>query len=683
MIKRIVFIFVLVFTCSVSAQNYIKHTVAVGETMTQIAKKYKVSTLSIYELNPDAKKGIQLNSVLLIPANAPAKPATAIAKKPTTIVAKPPVIVTKNNPVITKTTTVTTKPIVAKEKPATVEKTNANTKPVTHTVITKETLYSIADQYNVTVEDLQKANAEALKEGLKIGQQITIPANMVQKSPMAKTDKNDDAIYHEVVAKETKYAIANKYGITVEQLEKLNPEIAQGLNIGQKIIISGQAKTNELVKGITPKTTYNAQGKNLNFTYIDYEIKAKETLYSLTRMTGLTTDELIALNPGLKDGVKEGMSIKVPSASILNVKNELADLSKTINKQKRKELVLLLPFNISKLENDTINSTSDRLKKDKFLNMTLDFYSGALTAIDSAKTLGLNIDVKIFDSQETKNSSNVLNLIPKLQTADAVIGPFYQSNVEKVAELLSSKKIPVISPLSKEVVKNYANLYQSMPSNEMVRDIMFDYLHSKESNVIAVISPKKTTIKQYLSEQQKETKVAELDANGVLIIESFKKLFIKDKMNYVVMDSQNTNMIFTLTNAMMTMMPEYQVQLVILEPNATLDFEEIDLERLTKLKMLYPSLTRENETATAEMFRNDYRQKNKILPNQYATRGFDVTFDTILRLSQDKDFAQTVSTATEQVENRFDYTSNPGEGYTNKGIYIVNYDVDLTVKPAQ
>jgi hypothetical protein len=50
--------------------------------------------------------------------------------------------------------------------------------------------------------------------------------------------------------------------------------------------------------------------------------------------------------------------------------------------------------------------------------MTLDFYAGALIAVDSAKALGLPIDVEIYDSQETKNSCIVLvSLINyKLQT---------------------------------------------------------------------------------------------------------------------------------------------------------------------------------------------------------------------------------------------------------------------------
>jgi hypothetical protein len=39
-------------------------------------------------------------------------------------------------------------------------------------------------------------------------------------------------------------------------------------------------------------------------------------------------------------------------------------------------------------------------------------------------------------------------------------------------------------------------------------------------------------------------------------------------------------------------------------------------------------------------------------------------------------------TATEQVENKFEYVPNPDGGYTNKGIYILYYDTDLTIKEA-
>ena len=344
-----------------------------------------------------------------------------------------------------------------------------------------------------------------------------------------------------------------------------------------------------------------------------------------------------------------------------------------------------MPFNISKIEGDTVNSTSMRLKKDKFLNMTLDFYAGALVAIDSAKQLGLAIDVSVFDSQETKNTSNVAAIIKEnnLENSDAIIGPFYQNNVEKTAELLSANQVPVISPLSKDTGNSFSNMLQTIPSGTAVKNAMFDFMRAKNGNIIAVVDKKKESVIQFIKENHKDVKFSALTANGGVSAENLKSLFVKDKINYVVMETGNTGMIKSTMATMLGAMATYKVQLVILEPNETLDTDEISFVNLTKLKLMYPSVTRENESPEALIFEKDFRKKNKINPSVFAVRGFDITFDTMMRLSQGKKYQETVDfTATEQIDNKFEYYKKEDGGYMNKGIYILYYDTDLTIKEA-
>ena len=98
---------------------------------------------------------------------------------------------------------------------------------------------------------------------------------------------------------------------------------------------------------------------------------------------------------------------------------------------------------------------------------------------------------------------------------------------------------------------------------------------------------------------------------------------------------------------------------------------------------MYPSVTRENNSPEAIVFENEYRKKNNIYPSAYATRGFDVTFDTMMRLAQGKSYQDEAETiATEQVDNKFEYYRKEGGGYTNKGVYVLYYDTDLTIKEA-
>ncbi|WP_306352610.1 LysM peptidoglycan-binding domain-containing protein [Flavobacterium sp. '19STA2R22 D10 B1'] len=662
---------VFVISCSAFAkqEKYVKHKVEKGQTVTQIAKIYKVTPFDIYKLNPDAQNGLQENTIILVPGQS-----------------------SNTNSVIKNSNNAT--PVTS------------NSSKKTHEVAPKETLFGIAKKYEVSVTDLEKENKEALKEGLKTGQVILIPEKRELSNAEKRAERReerreerkekkeqakaaDDFVIHEVQSKETKYAIAKKYGITVQELEKQNPEVKDGLPLGFRLKIKGG---NGIAKA-EEKPVHEVPAKNADFK--EYEVKPKETLYSLSRSFGLKEDELVALNPDLKNGVKVGMMLKVPAkastAIVEEVKDskekEYRDLTNKINNKDRKELVMLLPFNLSKIASDTVNSQSARLKKDKFLNMTLDFYSGALMAIDSAKRLGLNVNIKIFDSQETKNSSNVAKIINannNFANVDAVIGPFYQSNIEATAELLKNTDVPLISPLSKEPGKLYSNLFQSMPSSDYVKQAMLDYLRSKNGNVIAIVDAKKGSSKKFITDHYAGVRFVQLDDKGAILPESLKGLLSKDKANYVILETERANMILNATNLLLAEIPNYDIKLVTLDKNETFDYDEISSSRLTKLNLHYPSMSRDNDAPGVVSFFENYKKKNNIFPNQFAVRGFDVTFDVLLRLSQRRSFTDTVEDiATEQMESKFVYEKKTSGGYFNKGVYILYYDTDLTVKEAK
>lgn len=377
---------------------------------------------------------------------------------------------------------------------------------------------------------------------------------------------------------------------------------------------------------------------------------------------------------------------KSKTDTIIKKQKPYVTLFKKSNAVNRKKLVLLLPFNLASIEADTINTLNMRLKKDRFLNMTLDFYAGALMAIDSAKTIGLPVDVSIFDSQETKTTSAVLNVIleNQLQDFDAVIGPFYQNNIEKAADFLLGQNVPILSPLSKDTGNIFPNLYKTIPSTETLRSAMFVYMKKKGGNIIAVVDKKRESVRQYIQTQHKEVRFAALNENGSLSVESLKSLFVKDKINYVILETTNTSMIKWTIQTMLTARINYKVQLVILESNETLDTDEINFENLAKLNLMYPSITRENDSYEAQIFEKEFRKTNKIAPNLYATRGFDLTFDTLMRLAQGISYQETIETiATEQVYNRFEYYKTESGGYINKGVYILYYDTDLKIKQAK
>lgn len=630
MIKRVVFLFSLIFFFALPVKSQIKHVVAKGETVFQIAKKYEVTPFDIYRLNPDAKNGVQENTTLLIPKATSGK-------------------------------------------------------AVLHVVGEKETLFGIAKKYNVSVADLETWNKATLQNGLKKGQEIFVSKpsasdlKLVATPVVSKPTVVSNATTHLVEAKETKYGIATKYGLTVTELEQLNPQIVGGLNIGQTLILK---------PGVQIK-------KTTNVTLVDYEVQPKETLYSLSKKFDIAQADLITLNPDLQDGLKIGMILKVPSNgtgtvvskakdSVLVAKNKV-NLLASVDKSKQKNMVLLLPFNIAKIETDSVKTKTEQLKTNKFLNLTLDFYAGAQMAIDSAKVLGLPVNVKVYDVESTKYSSNVASIISKnnFENVDVVVGPFQNSVVETTAQLLSKYNVPVISPLSKERGLPMSNLYYSIPSEDLLKVSMFNYFKAKNGNVVAIISSKKTTSKEFISANHPEVKHAVFNDKGALDVTLLKTQLVKGQKNFVLMEIEKASTILNITNILKGLQKEYDIQLAVLELYDALNFEEIPMKNLTDLKLLFPSTTKVAETPEEKIFEKQFKKINNIYPNAAAKKGFDVTFDAMLRICQPEGFVKSAaSTKTEYIENAFDYSSNNGM-ITNNATYLLYYDSDLTIKQAQ
>lgn len=105
---------------------------------------------------------------------------------------------------------------------------------ILHKVDPKETLFSISRKYGVHVNVIKETNPET-KSGLSIGQVIKIP----YEAPVKTTGKGMGKT-HLVEPKETLYSISKKYKVSIEDIKKANPDIADGIKPGDVILLSGQ-----------------------------------------------------------------------------------------------------------------------------------------------------------------------------------------------------------------------------------------------------------------------------------------------------------------------------------------------------------------------------------------------------------------------------------------------------------
>jgi LysM repeat protein len=120
---------------------------------------------------------------------------------------------------------------------------------IRHKVDPGESLSVIARRYGVSVTEIQKAN-KISGTGIKAGEVLMVP--MLQPAKAAaptKAGTTMQRIVHTVSKGETLFAIAKKYGTSVEQIRALNRIDSDALAVGQELVISDAAG-----KAATPPT---------------------------------------------------------------------------------------------------------------------------------------------------------------------------------------------------------------------------------------------------------------------------------------------------------------------------------------------------------------------------------------------------------------------------------------------
>jgi hypothetical protein len=100
---------------------------------------------------------------------------------------------------------------------------------------------------------------------------------------------------------------------------------------------------------------------------------------------------------------------------------------------------------------------------------------------------------------------------------------------------------------------------------------------------------------------------------------------------------------------------------------------------LANLNFTFPSNRKSYDFKDKNAFLVSYKNKYGVLPNRFAVRGFDVTYDVLLRLAAEGNVydASDDDYETEYIENKFRYEKKMFSGFRNNALYILKYNKDL------
>lgn len=690
------FVFALANPCfsqkqvEISGVKYILYSASKDESVFSICQKYKVSQADLLKANPGLPAVLKAGTTVKIPAG----PIAVEEPKKTEPVAK--AIQTTED------------------------------EYYYHKVAAKQTIFTIAKQYGIQVNDLIRNNPEITK-GISAGQVLKIPINVTRGGESSAQGDVSGYSVHPVVSGETLYSLEQRYGVSHEEMMKFNPALQNGLKTGMKLKIP--------VKKEATVETPAVQADDKNLT--KYKVEKGETLFSLAARFGVEVDDIKKANPSLfSRSIEAGETISIPKQPAVvngngyNVKTSIdqkieltnpneqqsSDCSSVkVDPKQKYKVAYLLPFNLAGNDNPAgLNKAQimSKISVEKqvavnpadtaavFAGVNIDakalgfveFYEGALLAVDSLQRAGMNVEVYAFDVSNQK-MINALLQMDEMRDMNLIVGPVYPELQETVASFAAKNRIPMISPLSStgNFEQNNSWYFKVNPTREYQVEQTALYVEKElggRNYVMLQYQGNPTSADAQLAKLCREKLIATADKAA------FHEYNLQQRglneMNTVV-SGEKENVFFIPTDN------EAQVTMAITNLNTLSETSNVLLvgsQMLTKLKSIQPEnfhrvrlrfLSPYFVDYTKPLVRRmvgQYREVYFTEPTPFSFQGFDVTYYFLSAMQRyGRDFRNCLPEYKKELtQMNFSFGKlSPMSGFTNQSLFVTSYERNFDV----
>ena len=498
---------------------------------------------------------------------------------------------------------------------------------------------------------------------------------------------------------ETMRAIAKRLDMKTRDLLRLNPDVGRRPDANTVIIVPNKksisvTSTENNTIDVKKDSIVNAIAiakkdslKVLNETkkqFVIHQVKKGDTFYSLTRFYNVTEKDLNFLNPELVNGLKLGQVIKVKPIEDEKENQIYEDI---IERTSPINVAMLLPFKFEALDTLSTEKTFKRDKKNRLANIVTDFYMGAEIAIDSLRKQGIVVNLDVFDTGKKQSKVREIIISDKLDDKDVVIGPLYSEEVNIVANKLST---PVIFPhySKKQSYFSSSKIVKTAPEKKIYLNQLLDYVSKSYNgeNIILVGDGKwqsnlaVTKSVEVLQNHDSINQVAVLKPEkGYISKEQFLKVLKPNMQNWVILTANDNGITSDVVNSLISLPEETTAKLFSIEKGSS--FKRIENNKLAKVGFTFVTDTYIDEDAFAtKVFNAQFKRKNYVLPSVYATKGFDVTYDVLMRLASGDELKDTFKNGVSyRIESKFDYSKKLFSTTENNGLFITQYNEDLSL----
>jgi LysM repeat protein/ABC-type branched-subunit amino acid transport system substrate-binding protein len=601
----------------IEGKYFYVHIVRKGESLYAISKAYGVSQMEIAMENPDIYLGIQVDQALKIPAKD-------------------------------------------------IQQKGADDKFIYHIVKKGETLFGLSKQYQVSIDDITKANPD-VQTGLVLSQVLLIPRERLNTINQEVKKDSGMFIFHQVKPKEGLYSISKIYNVDIRTIEELNKDVlANGLKFGSilkipkktEVITSPVSNLKLDINNLKPNTTQQQ-------VVLTQKVKCDTFNYSKSKRI-FNVSLLLPMLPDPAD----------------------ADTSEVVTQD---------------ANGNPIEKPTEPEKISTRAHNFLDFYQGFLLAVDSLKRDGLSLNISVYNTIKNIDESSKLLNEKGLKESDLIIGPVYPELLKPFGDFAKANRINLVSPLSQnnDAFSGNPYFFQVNPSSlvqfsEFVskvdfcsdKNLMFVY---EDDSATAEISNKyKELVKGRLNQCENSDSIHFKEfvyKPGVVAAEIQDKLnqsMTDQKENIFVVTSESEAFVSDFLSHLFALVTYYNYKVKVYGFPKWQRFKNVPIEYYYRLNLnlftpFYVDYTRKD----VKKFVDDYRHYYRAEASLYSFQGYDIGLYFLKALKKyGVDFKYclpSLNVKLLQSNYRFEQR-NTIDGFENESIFLIRYTPEFEIK---
>ena len=562
-----------------------------------------------------------------------------------------------------------------------------------------------------------------LGDGLRAQEYTQTPVTVSKE----KVRNSDGKVYysHVVQERQTLFSISRAYGVSVDDIYAVNPDVKKyGLKKNDIILIPVNP---DLEKGTTQTASQDtsapssqstaavqdspsAQNQDEGEDYFIHVVKWYEDINDIAAKYGIPADYILQYNGIKTKKVKSRTKLKIPrERRIIDTPSVAEEVSVNDNPETdniKEETVSDPDGKVQEKESDDNggffgNLFGRRTSVKAALIMPLgasgkpstnnfDFYSGVLMAIRDLGNDGVTTDLSVYDL----TGGNIPVGADKMSDFDLVIGPVAPDDLKKTLDL-SSRKTTVISPLDQRAVslaKDYGNFVQAPASYDAQYADLVRWIRSDRGSgdKVIVISEKGRTsevsnaIDSLMARSGMDyTPFSYSIIEGRNILNSMRNLMTTEGTNRVLVSSEREAFVFDVVRNL-NLILHGKIDVVLYSPSRIRSFDTIDIEHLHNVNLhVSTSYFIDYDDARVQKFLYQYRALFGAEPTQFSFQGYDIArFFINGCINGGGQWVDRISGRNGERMLQSDFYLSKGlfGGYVNEGIRRVVYDTNFRVR---